>query len=106
MHKLHLVAVRVLSSCGSISGNVLDEYDTSKLGNYFADNSNEAYDIGANKDGMPVFKDPNKAFKQALIDNKDGFAAIQEDLIKRQLANKKENYFQNNPLYIIQYYRS
>lgn len=65
-----IVAVLVFTGYGSLSGKVVDDYDTSKLRKKFANNSNEAYDIGANEDGVPVFKDTNKAFKQALIDYK------------------------------------
>ena len=37
---------------------VVGEYDTSKLGNKFGDS--EAYAIGVNTKGKPVFKTPNK----------------------------------------------
>lgn len=67
-----------LAACEDSPGQVFGEYDTSKLSNDFNQN-NEAYSIGANKDGMPIFKDTNKAFEQALIDYEDGFIAIQEE---------------------------
>ncbi|WP_221766324.1 hypothetical protein [Lysinibacillus telephonicus] len=67
-----------LAACEDSPGQVFGEYDTSKLSNDFNQN-NEAYSIGANKDGMPIFKDTNKAFEQALIDYENGFIAIQEE---------------------------
>ena len=67
----------ILSACVNSPEEVVGEYDTSKLSNVFNQN-NEAYLIGANKDGMPIFKDTNKALEQALIDYADGFTAIQE----------------------------
>lgn len=70
-------ALLMLFACVNSTGQVVGEYDTSKLSNDFNQN-NEAYSIGANKDGMPIFKDTNKAFQQALIDYAAGFTAIQE----------------------------
>jgi hypothetical protein len=67
----------MLSACVNSTGQVVGEYDTSKLSNDF-NQSNEAYSIGANKDGMPIFKDTNRAFEQAFIDYANGFTAIQE----------------------------
>lgn len=67
----------ILSSCVNSPGQVIGEYDTTKLSNDFNQNS-EAYSIGENKDGMPIFKDTNRAFEQALIDYADGFTAIQK----------------------------
>lgn len=67
----------ILSACVNSTGQVVGEYNTSKLSNDF-NQSNEAYAIGANKDGMPIFKDTSRAFDQARIDYADGFTAIQE----------------------------
>lgn len=69
--------ILILSACVDSPGQVVAEYDTSKLSTDF-NQSNDAYLIGANKDGMPIFKDTNKAFEQALIDYADGFTAIQQ----------------------------
>lgn len=67
----------IVSACVNSPGQVVGEYDITKLSNVF-NQGNEAYSIGANKDGMPIFKDTNKALQQALIDYSDGFTAIQE----------------------------
>lgn len=55
------------------SGKVVREYTGSAS---FGDN--EAYALGENSKGIPIFKDTDKAFSQALIDYKDGFKAIEE----------------------------
>lgn len=55
----------------------VDEYDVSQLSSDFG--GDEAYKIGVNKDEKPVFVDPDAAFKQAVIDYKEGFKAIQEE---------------------------
>ena len=41
--------------------------------------NNSAYEIGANKEGYAVFKNPNKAFAQMKIDFSKGIAAIQKE---------------------------
>lgn len=56
---------------------IVGDYDVSTLNIDCIPNS-PAYEIGANKYGMPIFKDAKLAFEQALIDFKEGFAAIQE----------------------------
>ncbi|MFC7686308.1 hypothetical protein [Ureibacillus sp. GCM10028918] len=66
----------ILSACVNSPAHVIGEYDTTKLNNVLNEN-NEAYSIGTNKDGMPIFKDTNKALEQASFDYADGFAAIQ-----------------------------
>lgn len=43
----------------------------------FGDNS--AYEIGANKEGYAVFKNPDKAFHQMKIDFAKGIAAIKKE---------------------------
>lgn len=40
---------------------------------------NSAYEIGADKDGYAVFKNPNKAFDQMKSDYAKGIAAIKEE---------------------------
>jgi len=47
--------------------------DITNIGN------NSAYEIGANKEGYAVFKNPNKAFTQMKIDFPKGIAAIQKE---------------------------
>jgi len=66
----------LLTACNSPS-KVVDDYDTSKLSTDFG--GNEAYEIGANAKGMPIFRDVNEAFKQAQIDFKQGFEAISKE---------------------------
>ena len=72
-----ICSLLIITACVNSPNQVVGEYDTSKLSNNF-DQNNEAYSIGANKDGMPIFKDTNKALEQALIDYADGFTAIQK----------------------------
>lgn len=73
-----VTSMLIVSACeNSSSEEVVREYDTTKLSNDFNQND-EAYLIASNKDGMPIFKNTNKALEQALIDYADGFTAIQE----------------------------
>ena len=78
MKKLLVVLISLslfftLSSCVKSSGKVVSEY----TGNVsFGDN--DAYALGENSDGIPIFKDTNKTLKQAIIDYEDGFNAIKE----------------------------
>jgi len=76
-----------LAACNSPS-KVVNDYDTSQLSTDFGDN--EAYEIGANAQGMPIFKDHMKALQQAQIDYKQGFDAtvVEYDL----LPINNENY--------------
>ena len=67
-----ICSLLILSACVNSPNQVVGEYDTTKLSNAF-DQTNEAYSIGANQDGMPIFKDTNKALEQALIDYANGF---------------------------------
>ena len=78
----------MLTACASPNSKVVGEYDTSKLGGDFAKSSNEAYAIGANEDKMPVFKDTDKAFKQALIDYEEAFKAIQKEFNLKPISKK------------------
>lgn len=75
----------VLTACNSPS-KVVDDYDTSQLTVDFGEN--EAYEIGANSKGMPIFKDPKKALQQAQIDYKKGFTAASDEF-GLQPINKK-----------------
>lgn len=80
--------VFMITTCGNPNGEVVGEYDTSKLGGDFIKSGNDAYNIGANKDGMPIFKDNDKAFNQALIDYADGFLAIQKEFDLKLISKK------------------
>lgn len=66
-----------LVGCINPQNVAIDEYDVSQLSSDFG--GDEAYKVGANKEGKPVFVDPDAAFKQAVIDYKEGFKAIQEE---------------------------
>lgn len=66
-----------LVGCVHSENEVIGYYDVSRLPSDFG--GEEPYLIGANADGLPVFIDPDAAFKQALIDYKDGFKAIQKE---------------------------
>ena len=72
-----ICSLLILTACTNSPEQVVGEYDTTKLSNTF-DQTKEAYLIGANQDGMPIFKDTNKALEQALIDYAEGFSAIQK----------------------------
>ena len=72
-----ICSLLILTACANSPDQVVGEYDTTNLSNTF-DQTNEAYSIGANQDGLPIFKDTNKALEQALIDYADGFTAIQK----------------------------
>lgn len=85
---LTIYMILILTACVNSNSEVVGEYDISKLGGDFLKSGNEAYAIGANKNGMPIFKDTNKAFNQALIDYADGFAAIQEEYNLKPISNK------------------
>ena len=80
-----IVFIMPLTSVNTSLSKVVGEYDTSKLGNSFGES--EAYAIGVNVKGMPVFKTPNKAFRQAIVDCKLGFKAIRKEF-KLLLVNK------------------
>ncbi|WP_291958178.1 M56 family metallopeptidase [Mahella sp.] len=59
---------------------VVSEYEyIDNLGGDFVRSGIEAYAIGANRDGMPVFKNPDAAFAQAKKDYADGFAEIAKE---------------------------
>ena len=85
----------MLAACRNPNSVVIDEYDTSKLGGDFVKSNDGAYDIGANKDGMPIFKNPDKAFNQALIDYADGFAAIQKEFDLKPISKRNWKEYEN-----------
>ena len=80
--------ILMITACGISNGGVVGEYDTSELRGDFIKSGNDAYDIGINKDGMPIFKDNDKAFNQALIDYADGFSAIQKEFDLKPIGEK------------------
>ncbi|OXT15802.1 hypothetical protein B9K06_18630 [Bacillus sp. OG2] len=79
MRSLFIIfSIILLVSCDNQSlATVVDEYDVSKLSIDFG--NKEAYEIGANVEGMPIFKDSKKALKQAKLDYKEAFAAVAEE---------------------------
>lgn len=66
-----------LVGCMNPQNVAIDEYDVSQLTSDFG--GAEAYEIGKNKEGKPVFVNPDAAFKQIVVDYKEGFQAIQEE---------------------------
>ena len=66
-----------LSGCMNPENAVIDEYDVSRLPSDFG--GGEAYEIGENEEGKPVFVDPDAAFEQIVRDYKEGFRAIQRE---------------------------
>ncbi|MEV5026599.1 hypothetical protein [Paenibacillus sp. LPE1-1-1.1] len=80
MMVISIVLLTFLTACNSPS-KVVDDYDTSQLSADFG--GNDAYEIGANAKGMPIFKDHKKALQQAQIDYKQGFdaTAVEYDLM-------------------------
>lgn len=85
---LTICMILMLTACGNSKSEVVGEYDISKLGGDFLKSGNEAYAIGTNKDGMPIFKDTDKAFNQAIIDYKEGFTAIEEEYDLKPISKK------------------
>lgn len=83
-----LLIVVVSTSCGSKKKEVVKEYDVSNLQVEFLETNNNAYEIGANKEGMPVFKDTDKAFDGILVDYEDGFDAIQKEFNLKTVSKK------------------
>ncbi|MCP1157044.1 hypothetical protein [Bacillus infantis] len=71
-------AIILLVSCDNQSlATVVDDYDVSKLSIDFG--NEKAYEIGANVEGMPIFKDSKKALEQAKLDYKEAFAAVAKE---------------------------
>lgn len=85
---LTICMILMLTACGNSKSEVVGEYDISKLGGDFLKSGNEAYAIGTNKDGMPIFKDTDKAFNQAIIDYTEGFTAIEEEYDLKPISKK------------------
>ena len=63
-----------LVGCMNPKNKAIGVYDTSQLPSDFG--GGEAYEIGMNQDGRPVFVNPDAAFKQIVTDYKDGFKAL------------------------------
>lgn len=87
---ISIVLFILLTACNS-SSKVVDDYDNSQLSADFGDD--EAYEIGTNAKGMPVFKNHKKALQQAQIDYKKGFAATAEEHDLKPISKKNyKNY--------------
>ena len=70
----------ILFSCGKTPSKVVGEYDNiDNLKSYFIIGGDTAYEIGANENGIPIFKNPDKALAQAKIDFADGFELIKKE---------------------------
>lgn len=79
--------VILLSACGiNANSKVVGEYDVTRLSVAFP--SHDAYAIGANAKGMPIFKDPKKALEQAKKDYALGFSAIAKEHHLRPVTNR------------------
>lgn len=65
---------------------IVGSVDVSDLGD------NPAYQIGANKYGMAVFKNPEKAFEQMKVDYSKGLSAIKKEYGLFEINN--ENYME------------
>lgn len=86
MMVISIALLTFLTACNSPS-EVVDDYDISQLSDFGV---NEAYEIGANAKGMPIFKDYKKALQQAQIDYKKGFDATVVEYNLMPISN--ENY--------------
>ena len=74
---LLLACVLLLASCtNSKYARVVDDYDTSALKGSFLSSDNEAYRIGKNSLGRPVFRDTEKAWEAFIKDYAVGISAI------------------------------
>lgn len=87
MMVISIALLAFLTACNSPS-KVVGDYDASQLSADFGDN--DAYEIGANDKGMPIFKDHKKALQQAQIDYKQGFDATVVEYDLMPISN--ENY--------------
>ncbi|KAB8138119.1 hypothetical protein F9U64_06505 [Gracilibacillus oryzae] len=83
----------LLISCGNQSlSTVVDDYDTSQLSSEFTNKT--AYEIGANVEGMPIFKNTEKALQQAKVDYQAGFEATAEEFELEPVShNNYKQYF-------------
>ncbi|WP_285397329.1 hypothetical protein [Lysinibacillus sp. fls2-241-R2A-57] len=82
---ISIVLLTLLTACNS-SSKVVNDYDTSQLSADFGDN--EAYAIGANAKGMPIFKNHKKALQQAQVDYEKGFAATAKEYDLKPISQK------------------
>lgn len=85
---LTICMILMLTACGNSKSKLVGEYDISKLGGDFLKSGNPAYDIGANKEGMPIFKNTDKAFNQVIIDYREGFTVIEEEYNLKPIGKK------------------
>lgn len=77
----------LLVSCDNPSlAEVVDEYDVSQLSVDFGNHI--AYELGANVEGMPIFKDTDLALKQAKLDYQEGFEEIAKEFELEPISHK------------------
>ncbi|GAA0084608.1 hypothetical protein UT300007_10470 [Clostridium sp. CTA-7] len=74
---LSLFLIFLLVRYGKQPAKVVAEYND-KIGGEVMLSNPEAYGIGADKNGRPIFKDTDKALKQAKIDFADGLKLIKD----------------------------
>lgn len=77
-----------LTACGNSKSEVVGEYRGTKSSGVFLKSDNKAYALGSNKKGMPIFKDTDKAFNQAIIDYREGFKAIEKEYNLKGISKK------------------
>lgn len=77
----------MLIACENQS-SVVGEYNVSELNIDFG--TNEAYEIGANYKGMPIFKNTDKALAQAISDYQLGFESLAAEFNLEPISH--ENY--------------
>lgn len=89
--------------CASKTSNdpaiVVSDYDASNLAGTFLTSENEAYRIGSNSEGLPVFINTDLAWAAMLNDYADGLSAIQNSF---DLAKIEKDDFEFYKLYGVQ----
>ncbi|MDL4839108.1 hypothetical protein [Aquibacillus rhizosphaerae] len=82
-----IFSIILLVSCDNLTlSTVVDEYDVSKLSSNYG--NNKAYEIGANVEGLPIFKDAQKALNQIKLDCKEGFEAVATEFELNPISHK------------------
>ena len=77
-----LASLLALASCKQDPekySRVVGEYDASQLKGSFLTSANEAYRIGSNSLGVPVFVSPEKAWEAFLVDYAVGIETIKNE---------------------------
>lgn len=97
---ISLLLLATMLSCTSETSNdpaiVVSDYDVSKLAGTFLTSENEAYRIGSNSEGLPVFINTDLAWAAMLNDYADGLSAIQNSF---NLAKIEKDDFEFYKLY-------